>query len=75
MKDTCGVAMHKHPMLFGQDKYEVESAARTLRESEEMAKANTPIYQAAIKHLKQQESSIGAVIMKALARKRSQKDG
>lgn len=70
MKDTCGVAMHKSPTLFGQDKYEVESAARTLREAEEMAKANTPIYQAAIKHLKQQKNSIGAVIIKALARKK-----
>jgi hypothetical protein len=70
MNDTCGVAMSKEPKLFGENKYEVESAARTLREAEELAKANTPIYQAAIKHLKSQQTSIGAVIGKALARKR-----
>lgn len=67
--------MHKSPMLFGQDKWEAESAAKTLREAEELAKANTPIYQAAIKYLKHQQSSIGNVIMKALARKGSQSHG
>jgi hypothetical protein len=59
----------KRHLLYGQDKYEVENAARTLREAEKLAKENSPIYQAAIKHLKDQEKSIGSVISRALARK------
>lgn len=61
---------YKEPMLFGQRKYDVEEAARHLQKAKELEEANTPVYQAALKYLEREHKSIGAVLGRALSRKR-----
>ncbi len=58
------------PTLFGQPKYEVESAARTLQEARELEKAKPAIYAAALKQLARTQNAIGDVLRAA---KRSKK--
>ncbi len=62
--------MAKEPTLFGQPKYEVESAARTLQEARELEKVKPAIYAAALKQLARTQNAIGDVLRAA---KRSKK--
>ena len=55
----------KEPTLFGQNKYEVESAARTLREARELEKVKPAIYAAALKQLARTQNAIGDVLRAA----------
>ena len=57
------------PKLFGQPKYEVESAANTLSEANELEMTKPVIYVAALKLLKKRQIAIGAVL-RASASKR-----
>ena len=52
----------KEPTLFGQPKYEVESAAKTLQEARELERTKPALYAAAIKQLKRQQNAIGDVL-------------
>ena len=60
----------KEPTLFGQPKYDVEDAARTLRKARELEKAKPALYLAAIKQLKREQNSIADVIRAAKKSKR-----
>ncbi len=60
----------REPTLFGQPKYDVESAARVLREARELEKAKPAIYAAALKQLARTQNAIGDVLRAA---KRSKK--
>ena len=60
----------REPTLFGQPKYEVEDAARTLQKARELEKAKPALYTAAIKQLERQQNAIGDVLRAA---KRSKK--
>ena len=60
----------KEPTLFGYRKWDVESAARTLREARELEKAKPGLYAAGLKQLKREQSAIGDVLRAA---KRSKK--
>jgi hypothetical protein len=61
------------PKLFGQNKYDVEDAARTLRKAKELEQTNSPLYQAALKYLAREQKSIGAILGKSIASKRGDK--
>ena len=60
---------HKEPMLFGQPKYDVEDAARILRKAEELQQSNSVLHTAALKYLKMEQKSIGAVLGRAIRSK------
>ena len=60
----------REPTLFGQPKYEVEEAARTLRKSRELETTKPAIYAAAIKQLKREQNAIGDVLRAAKRSKR-----
>ena len=62
--------VNREPTLFGQPKYEVESAARTLQEARELEKTKPAIYAAALKQLTRTQNAIGDVLRAA---KRSKK--
>lgn len=55
----------KEPTLFGHPKYDVENAARTLREARELEKSKPGLYAAAIKQLNREQNAIGDVLRAA----------
>ena len=55
----------KEPTLFGQPKYEVEDAARTLQKARELEMTKPVLYTAALKQLKRQQNAIGDVLRAA----------
>ena len=60
----------REPALFGQPKYEVEEAARTLQKARELEKTKPAIYAAALKQLTRTQNAIADVLRAA---KRSKK--
>ena len=62
--------MAKEPTLFGYPKWDVESAARTLREARELEKAKPGLYAAGLKQLKREQRAIGDVLRAAKKSKR-----
>ena len=51
--------------LFGQDKWDVEEAARTLSKARELEKSKPKVYVAAIKYLERQQRTVADVIRAA----------
>ncbi len=51
--------------LFGEDKYEVEDASRTLTKARDLEKRKPKIYFAAIKYLEREQRSVADVIRAA----------
>ena len=60
--------MTREPQLFGQPKYEVESAADNLARAKELETTKPEIHAAAIKLLKKRQVAIGAVIRAAASK-------
>jgi hypothetical protein len=58
------------PKLFGQPKYEVESAADTLSRANELESTKPEIYAAAIKLLKKRQIAISAVLRASAAKRK-----
>ncbi|HEC65168.1 MAG TPA: hypothetical protein ENI23_07740 [bacterium] len=56
---------HEREKLFGEDKWEVEEAARTLTKSEDLETRKPKVYLAAIKYLERKQGSIAKVIRAA----------
>ena len=51
--------------LFGEDKYEVEEASRTLTKARDLEKRKPKVYLAAIKYLEREQKSVADVIRAA----------
>lgn len=51
--------------LFGEDRWDVKEAARTLTKSRELEKTKPKVYLAAIKYLERQQRSVADVIRAA----------
>jgi hypothetical protein len=49
------------PKLYGQDRYDVENLARSIQDSKEAEAKNTPLYQAALKHLKTKQMVLNTI--------------
>ena len=66
---TGEVPTMREPKLFGQDKYEVERAADTLSQANELEMTKPEIHAAAIKLLKKRQIAISAVLAAVSKRK------
>ena len=62
---TEGKTIMKEEKLFGFDRWNVESAARTLKEARELEKLKPGLYKAAIKQLGREQTAIADVIRAA----------
>ncbi len=60
----------KESTLFGEPKWDVEEAARTLSKARELEKSKPKLYAAALKQLRREQNAIGDVLRAA---KRSKK--
>lgn len=57
--------MAREEKLFGQPKWDVEEASRTLSKARELEKSKPTLYVAAVKNLKRQQAAIADVIRAA----------